>query len=192
MKFDRKPGTANGENCKLTLKARSETIVKLPTKSLGHGLKSNMELMPGVYLAESLTKAITGKCITSVVYTLEEDTTFDPPQVLLETVDSVEAMTLIHTAVPVQVAGRLSRLRGHLRTDHFNDEERVSLVKICEEYHDIFHFSGDTLTCTTAAEHAVPASTIDPSRAINTKPYRIPEIHKVNKQIEQVLSKKLK
>ena len=49
------------------------------------------------------------------------------------------------------------------------------------------HLSGDTLTCTTAAEHAIPTPTIDPSRAINTKPYRIPEIHKVNKQIEQML-----
>jgi hypothetical protein len=36
--------------------------------------------------------------------------------------------------------------------------------------------SGDTLTCTTAAEHAIPTPTIDPSRAFNTKSYRIPEI----------------
>jgi len=121
---------------------------------------------------------------------LEEDITLDPPQVLLETVDdSEEAMTLIHTAVPVEVAGRLSRLREQLRTDHLNDEERVSLVKICEEYHDIIHFSGDTLIYTTAAEHAILTPTIDPSRAINTKSYRIPEIHKkeIGRQIEQML-----
>jgi len=98
-------------------------------------------------------------------------------------------VTLIHTAVPVEVAGRLSRLREQLRTDHLNDEERVSLVRICEEYHDIFHLSGDTLTCTSAAEHAIPTPTIDQSRAINTKSYRIPEIHKevVKRQIEQML-----
>ena len=87
-------------------------------------------------------------------------------------------MTLLHTAVPVEVTGRLSRLREQLRTDHLNDEERVSLVKIYEEYHDIFYLSGDKLTCTSAAEHAIPTPTIDPSRAINTKSYRIPEIHK--------------
>jgi len=34
------------------------------------------------------------------------------------------------------------------------------------------------LTCTTAAEHAIPTSTIDTSRAINTTSYRIPEIHR--------------
>ena len=78
-------------------------------------------------------------------------------------------MTLLHTAVPVEVTGHLSRLREKLRTDHLNDEERLSLVKICEEYHDIFYLSGDKLTCTSAAEHAIPTPTIDPSRAINTK-----------------------
>jgi hypothetical protein len=43
VKFDPKPHKISSENCKLTLKARSENIVKLPTKSMGHGLisKSN-------------------------------------------------------------------------------------------------------------------------------------------------------
>lgn len=65
-----------------------------------------------------------------------------------------------------------------MRTDLLNDEERVLLFKIYEEYNDTFHLPGDMLTCTTAAEHAIPTPTIDPSRAINTKSYRIPEIHK--------------
>ena len=51
VKFDPKPNTANSESCKLTLKARYENVVKLPTKSMGHGLKSKNELRPGVYLA---------------------------------------------------------------------------------------------------------------------------------------------
>jgi hypothetical protein len=83
--------------------------------------------------------------------TLEENVSLDPQVLLVAADDSEEAVTLIHTAVPVEVAGRLSRLREQLRTDHLNDEERVSLVKICKEYNDIFHFSGDTLTCTTCS-----------------------------------------
>jgi hypothetical protein len=63
-----------------------------------------------VYLAESLTKAVNRKCITSIVNTLQADITLDPPQVILEAVDnSEEAMTLNHTAVSVEVACRLSR-----------------------------------------------------------------------------------
>ena len=95
VKFDPTPDRANTENCKLTLKARSENTVKLPTNSLGHGLISKKELMPGVYLAES-TKAMNGKCITGIVNTLEEDITLNLPQVILEEVDdSKEAVTLI-------------------------------------------------------------------------------------------------
>jgi methyl coenzyme M reductase subunit C-like uncharacterized protein (methanogenesis marker protein 7) len=88
--------------------------------------------MPGEYLAESFTNATNGKCITSIINTLEEDITLDPPQVILEEVDDTEeTTTLIHTAVPVKVASQLSRLREQLRTDHLNDEERASLVKMC-------------------------------------------------------------
>jgi len=90
VKFDPKPDKANSKNCKLTLKARSENIVKLPTKSLGHGLTSKKELIPGVYLAESMTKEMNGKCITSTVNTLEEDITLDPPQILSEEVISLD------------------------------------------------------------------------------------------------------
>jgi len=85
---------------------------------------------------------------------------------------------LIFTALPLEHTGWLSRLREQLRTDLLNDEEQVSLVKIYEEYNDTFHLPGDTLTGTIAAEHAIPTPTTDPSKAINTKSYRIPEIQK--------------
>jgi hypothetical protein len=64
----------------------------------------------------------------------------------------------------------LAKLREELRTDHLNSKERVSLIKICEEYSDVFHLPGDKLSFTTAAEHAIPTPTIDPKRGINTKP----------------------
>ena len=60
VKFDPRPDKISSENCKLTLKARSDNIVKLPTKSMGHGLISQKELIPGIYLAESLTKEMNG------------------------------------------------------------------------------------------------------------------------------------
>jgi hypothetical protein len=86
--------------------------VKLPTISLGHGVISKKELMPVVYLAESLTKAMNGMCIISILNTLEEDITLDVPQVLFEEEDdNEEAMTLIFIAVPLEHSGWLSRLR---------------------------------------------------------------------------------
>ena len=71
---------------------------------------------------------------------------------------------------------RLSSLHNQLRLDHLN-EEKATIVKICEEY-DIFHLPNDKLTCTSTIEHAIPTPTVDPHRAINVKPFRIPEIHR--------------
>jgi len=83
---------------------------------------------------------------------------------------------------------RLRKLRNELRTDNLNSEERVSLIKICEEYNDVFHLPRNKLTFTTAAEHTIPITTIDPTQGINTKPYRVPEIHRdeVQNQTEQM------
>lgn len=53
----------------------------------------------------------------------------------------------------------------------------------------MLYLPGDNLTFTTAAEHAIPTPTIDPTWGINTKPDGIPEIHReeVQKQTEQML-----
>jgi len=89
----------------------------------------------------------------------------------------------------IENGNRLSKLRKELRTEHLNSEERVSLLKICEEYNDVFYFSGDKLTFTTAAEHAVPTPAVDPTRGTNSKPYRIPEVHReeVRRQTDKML-----
>ena len=73
---------------------------------------------------------------------------------------------------------RLLKLHNELRTEHLNSEEMVSLIKICEEYNDVFYLPADKLTFTTAAEHTIPTPAIDPTRGINCKPYRIPEVHR--------------
>jgi hypothetical protein len=147
----------------------------LPTKSKGHGIVSKREIIPGAYLAESLIKEINGYCVTSIVNTLEEDITIDSPHVELEEIeDDPNDTALIFLNFVNENSTRLRKLHDELRTNYLNSEERVSLIKFCEEYNDIFHLPGDKLTFTKAAEHAIPTPTIDPTRGINTKPYRIP------------------
>jgi hypothetical protein len=77
---------------------------------------------------------------------------------------------LIFLISVAEISNRLSKLRNELRTDHLNSEEKLSLVKICEEYNDVFYLPGDKLTFTTAAEHAIPNPAIYPTRGMNTKP----------------------
>jgi hypothetical protein len=189
VNFDPKPTANKTEPCRLVLKAGTEMIVGVPTSSEGTGLLPKSELLPGVHLASSLTKAINGVCVTSIINMTQTDQTVELPCVVLEGLDKSEsALTPTFSAVTGSDS-RISNLRNQLRLDHLNSKERTSLVAICEEYNDIFHLPGDKLTCTSTIEHAIPTPTVDPHRAINVRPYRIREVHKeeVHRQTEQML-----
>ena len=56
VNFYVKPCVSNTENCRLTLKARTENIVNVPTNYKGLGLLDKTESSPGIYLAASLTR----------------------------------------------------------------------------------------------------------------------------------------
>ena len=148
------------------------------------------ELLPGVYVASSLTRAVNSVCVTIIVNTTETDQTVELPCVVLEGLDEGESALTLTAVAGTDSDSRPSSLCNQLRLDHLNSEERASILTICEEYKDIFHLPGDKLTCTSTIEHAIPTPTIDPHRAINVKPYRIPEVHKdeVQRQTEQMLS----
>jgi len=73
--FDPKLSTSKTEPCRRTFKARTETIVRVPTTSKGLGVLPKDELSPGVYVASSLTRAANGVCVTSIVNTTETNRT---------------------------------------------------------------------------------------------------------------------
>jgi hypothetical protein len=76
--------------------------------------------------------------VKPIVNTLQEDITIDSPHgELQETENDNDATIVIFTTAVVENSNRLFKLR-ELRVDHLNSEERVSLVKICEEYNDVF------------------------------------------------------
>jgi hypothetical protein len=88
---------------------------------------------------------------------LEEDVTIDAPLVeLQEREEPIQSEAMILATTLVENETRLSKLRKELRMDHLNSEKRDSLIRICEEYNDVFHLPGDKLTFTTVAEHANP------------------------------------
>ena len=51
MSLNSKTDRTKAETCKLTIKPKTENIVRLPTKSTAIGLIPKAEIMPGVYLA---------------------------------------------------------------------------------------------------------------------------------------------
>lgn len=44
---------------------------------------------------------------------------------------------------PVADSSRLVRLREALRTNHLHEEEKTSLLTICDEYPELFTLEGD-------------------------------------------------
>jgi len=161
VNFDPKPRAIKTEPCRQTLRARTENIVSVPTTSKGLGLLPKNEILPGVYIASSLTRAVDGVCVTSIINTTEIDQNVELPWVVLEGLDESEsALTLTFSAVTGS-GSRLSSLRNQLRLDHLNGKERASIITKCEKYNDIFHLPGDKLTHTSTIEHVIPTP-IDP------------------------------
>ena len=162
VKFDPKPRAVKTEPCRRTLKARTENVVTVLTTSKGLGLLPKNELVPGVFIASSLTRAVNGFCVTSVVNTMETDQAIELPCVVLECLDESESALAITFTAVAGSDNRRSIVRNQLRLVHLNSEERVSIVTICDEYNDIFHLPGDKLRRTSTIEHVIPTPKIDP------------------------------
>ena len=83
-------------------------------------------------------------------------------------------------------SSRSKLIKENLRFKHLNQEEQKLIEKICEDYEDIFHLSGDTLTQTSAISCDIRTTDEHP---INTKYHRYPEVQKdeVSRQIDKML-----
>jgi len=163
----------------IVLKARCETVVKVPTNSeeLKTGLVSKTELLPGVIIAETLTVVRDGGCLTSILNMNDEEVSLPLPIVELEECEgefnTIQVDTFIAQGA-VSRDDRLRELRKRIRTDHLNNQEKRAIMNICEYYNDIFRLPGDKLTTTTAIEHAIPTPGIDPCRGIASRNYPKP------------------
>ena len=150
---------------RLTIPARTEMIVRLPVKVGTHvteDLVGKLELLTGVYLADSLVKVNSDHVITSVLNTREQEIEIPTPEVQLTQLrdsDTDEAALLGFTEQDEdrvdQGISRGERVIDKLRTDHLNTEERKSLSEICFDYQDIFYLPGDKLSSTDVVRHSI-------------------------------------
>lgn len=65
---------------------RSETLVEVPTSCYTNlsGVITKEELLPGVYMAETLTRSVNGPCVVSILNTLDTEGNMQTPEVQLE------------------------------------------------------------------------------------------------------------
>ncbi|KAF0707861.1 Uncharacterized protein FWK35_00028891, partial [Aphis craccivora] len=69
--------------------------------------------------------------------------------------DEAQAKTIFSIQRADNRQNRINLLQKTLRLDHANKEERKSVENICNEYADIFHLEGDTISCTDAVQHEI-------------------------------------
>ena len=123
INFDKKPCINNTTPCKLTLPTRSECIVYVPTPSEGIGLLDRAELLPGVFLAASLTRGEGGVCRTRIANMNEQGRTVTILPVNLDILKENESSVNQPLSAANTSEGRLVKLRNSLRLQHLNGEE---------------------------------------------------------------------
>ena len=89
INFDPNP-RAIKTNLQTNIGARTENIESVPTTSKGLGLLPKNELLPGVYIVSSLTRAVNGVCLDSIINTMEPDQNVELTWVVLEGLDERE------------------------------------------------------------------------------------------------------
>lgn len=175
----------------ITLPPRSETLVEVPTSCDANllGVIAKEELLPGVYMAETLTKSVNGRCVVSILNTLDTGVSMQTPEVQLEPYEAGWEENVRSAIEDNDELRRIKLLSQRLRLDHLSTGDREAILDVCNQYHDIFYLPGDKLSCTQTIEHSIPTPTIDKTRGINVRQYRIPDILKseVDKQTDQML-----
>jgi hypothetical protein len=113
---------------------------------------------------------------TSIANTNSEEVEIDEPVLeVTEIVPGTEDCPL-DEKVSDKHLNRAEDVLKRLRLDHLHTEEREQVEKTCADYHDIFHFPGETLTGTTAIRHEIRMQPgVEP---VNVKPYRLTETQK--------------
>lgn len=179
----------------IILNPRTETVmqVKIANPEMKEGIISKVSIQDGVYLASSIVKVNPDShALTTILNTTDHTVKLPDFQIRLEPMENFKTnqnkgnaykMNQVNT---LSINGRLNVLKSTLRLDHLSDEERNSIIEICQNYHSIFYLPGDTLPETSIIEHEIKTTDNTP---IQAKSYRYPHAHKeeVHRQIENML-----
>jgi len=123
-------------------------IVQVPVESgprVQEGVVEKAELLPGVYIAESLVKVVNGCVISSIINTTAEEVELSEQVVQLEGIDEKTTREVVLLGAMEQGGerddqsmSRGERVIAKLRDDRLNEEENKLLREICFEYQDVF------------------------------------------------------
>jgi hypothetical protein len=141
----REPRSPEVQIDSIRVKPRSEVIVRVPVESgsaLTEGLVERQELVPGVYLAESLVTIREGYALTGVLNTTEGEVSLPITAVKVTKMEDGESGATSSGQLEETGQNRYETLLTKLRMEHLNVEERRGLEGICFDYQDVFFLPG--------------------------------------------------
>ncbi|KAL4154027.1 hypothetical protein QTP88_001860 [Uroleucon formosanum] len=174
----------------LLLKPRSETIVSIPIAAKDVENKDiiihKQEIMEGVFCGNIINTVQNGKVIISILNITEM-----PQNVRLNNLNKIRYdHEFEYNTQPIinndNKRKRINEIRKSIRSDHMDNEQRQSILEICEHYQDIFYLTGDTLTCTDTLTHKINIP--ENQEPIYKRPYRLPhaQMAEIDSQIKQM------
>jgi len=176
----------------MKIQARTETLIAIPVTEYQEG---ETLLIPAQKIAESIICSNTvnqvhqNQILVAVINPTESSVELTQAQtksISIYKFDEVNVYTTQNLPETSSGKNRLEALREKLNLDHLNQEERESLMPICEEYSNIFQLDGDKLTCTDQIYHEIKTS--EAAQPINVRPYRLPFKHRqeIDRQIQKL------
>lgn len=172
--------------CKVSVPARTEQLIEIEivNPEIKEGVIPDLRLSDGAYLSRAITKVNSkSRAYATVLNSTDSSILIGTIRVQLEPLPKQSFLFFAQDSYdPKHCESVLEKIRD----EHLNEEEKASLHGIINEYDDVFHVEGDSLSMTNLTEHEINTENHPP---ISVKTYRYPEVHKaeVEKQIKKLL-----
>ncbi|KAL3265775.1 hypothetical protein HHI36_009973 [Cryptolaemus montrouzieri] len=125
---------------------RCEQIIKINVANpeIKQGLVPNIQILDGVYLSSCLTEVDSNVTVVASIL----NTTTKPVEIIEISISLENFDDHVGSKLPKSEAkqvfsvnvnsDRLTKLKEKLKVAHLNEEEKISLIEICENYNHVF------------------------------------------------------
>lgn len=132
--------------------ARSESLHHISTDETEECLVCASEIQEGVYIASTLCTPKNGKLLIQILNTTDRDFTLSEIKPNTQKICDYDVCNFKENKLN---SDRVKQLFSHLKLQHLNNEERISIENLTAKYSDIFYLPGDTLHTTPIYKHYI-------------------------------------
>lgn len=164
---------------------RCEVITDIPTAHSNDCVILANEISQGVFIAGVISKPINGLLKVRLLNTTDKMVNLNLSDIEIFSLSQFDVCSFDEQHIS---SNRVKTLFNLLDLpSYLNEEEQISIEKICAKYADVFHLPGDKLTTTSLMEHSIKLK--NDSSPVYVKPYRTPVAlrSEMSKQIQDML-----